>query len=67
MLLFGSIIILIVGLIMVISPTAFYNLTESWKNNSDSEPSDLYKISVRIGGIFSLIVSILGIIVFFID
>ncbi len=46
------------GLIMLISPRTVYQITESWKNNRDGEPSDLYKLTTRIEGGILLIVGI---------
>jgi len=52
----GSIFVIIVGLIMLISPNTVYELKESWKSYSASDPSDLYLITTRIGGgIFTLV------------
>lgn len=57
-----SIIFIGVGFIMLINPKFIFELTEGWKNNSDSEPSDLYIFSVRVGGIIALILGFAGII-----
>lgn len=46
------------GLIMLISPRTVYQITESWKNNRDGEPSDLYRVTTRIEGGILLIVGI---------
>lgn len=46
------------GLVMLISPGTVYQFTESWKNNRDGEPSDLYKLTTRIEGGILLIVGI---------
>ena len=46
------------GLVMLISPGTVYQITESWKNNRDGEPSDLYKLTTRIEGGILLIVGI---------
>lgn len=62
-----GIFLLIMGLFMIVSPVGFYNLTESWKNNSFGEPSDFFKFSTRFGGVAMVIVGIGEIIVFFLN
>ncbi|MDK2801245.1 MAG: hypothetical protein PWQ70_2864 [Clostridiales bacterium] len=48
-----SIFILIVGLIMLISPDTWWQITESWKSYAATEPSDFYiKITRVTGGFF---------------
>ena len=64
MLIFGSIFLLIIGLLMLCFPTMTYNLTESWKSYTSGEPSNLYKWHIRIGGIVFTLVGIAGIITF---
>ena len=45
-----------IGLLMMLSPSIFYNITQGWKNGSESEPSNLFIVSTRFGGVmFSLI------------
>lgn len=60
-----GVIFLVCGGIMLIKPRVFYEITESWKNNAEGEPSGLYLLSTRVGGGFFLAVGIAGIIVFF--
>lgn len=64
MLLLGGILFLIIGILMIVAPNVVYEITESWKNNSDSSPSDFYKLNTRIGGVVFLIVGFLGVIVY---
>ncbi|MGM9619792.1 MAG: DUF6199 family natural product biosynthesis protein [Oscillospiraceae bacterium] len=66
MVLLGSIFLLIVGVLMLCFPDVVYSITESWKSNASSEPSELYKIHIRIGGIACSLVGIAGIIANFI-
>ena len=66
MVILGSIFLLIVGVLMLCLPDVVYCITESWKSNASSEPSGLYKIHIRIGGIACSLVGIAGIIVNFI-
>ncbi|WP_373426068.1 DUF6199 family natural product biosynthesis protein [Paenibacillus radicibacter] len=50
MILFG-IIFTIVGGCMLLFPAVVWLITESWKSNDATEPSDLYKFSTRFGGV----------------
>ena len=51
------------GLMMVCAPDLVYDLTESWKSNRSAEPSDLYCLSIRFGGVMFILVGIGGMIV----
>lgn len=66
MVILGSIFLLIVGVLMLCFPDVVYSITESWKSNASSEPSGLYKIHIRIGGIVCSLVGSAGIIANFI-
>lgn len=66
MMLICGIFLLVMGIVMMVSPVTFYNLTESWKNSSLDEPSGLYKFSTRFGGVAFTIAGIAGIVVFFV-
>lgn len=61
-LLLCGIILLIIGIVMLVLPDVFYQITESWKNDSSAEPSDFYKLHTRIGGILVSLVGVAGII-----
>jgi hypothetical protein len=51
-----SVLLVILGLLMIFKPSIIWGITESWKSNDSTEPSDLYKISTRFGGgLFSLV------------
>ena len=65
MLIVGGRFLLVIGLVMLCCPKVIYELTESWKNNSFSEPSNLYNINIRIGGGVCSIVGLAGIVTFF--
>lgn len=58
----GSIILLIAGVVMLAFPEFVYEITESWKSYS-AEPSELYIIHVRVGGVCFVVVGLLGLIV----
>lgn len=62
MIVLGSIFLLIFGVLMLYFPSEVYDITESWKSNASGEPSELYKIHIRIGGIACSFVGITGII-----
>lgn len=66
-LLIAGIVLLAIGINMIVLPKIIFTLTESWKSNVPDEPSSLYKIHIRIGGIacsFIGIVSIIAYIIF---
>lgn len=55
-----TIIIAIVGIFMILKPEVIYDITESWKNNRSGEPSDLYLLSTKIGGVLCLLLGVAG-------
>lgn len=63
MYLIGGILFAIVGVIMTVRPQWIFSLAEMWKNDSATEPSDLYLISTRVGGVFFILIGI-GAIIF---
>ena len=66
MIILGSIFLLIIGVLMLCFPDVVYSITESWKSNASSEPSGLYKLHIRIGGIACSVVGIAGLITNFV-
>lgn len=58
---FLAVILIIIGLTMLFSPTLFWKLTESWKSENASSPSDLYKVNVTFGGIMMILVGLAGV------
>jgi len=62
MIVLGSIFVLLMGVVMLFFPQFIYEVTESWKSYSAGEPSRLYIISIRFGGMCCLLVGIAGII-----
>ena len=66
MIIIGSIFLLIVGVMMLCFPEVVYSITESWKSDASSEPSGLYKIHIRMGGIACSLVGIAGMIANFV-
>lgn len=63
MLILASILIVTLGIILLFAPDAWWEITESWKSYSASEPSDMYLKLTRISGIISLLAGISGILV----
>ena len=57
----GSIFLLIVGVLMLCFPNVVYSITESWKSNASGEPSEMYRLHIRIGGIACTLVGIASI------
>ena len=64
--LLGGIFLLLAGVLMLCFPGVIYELTESWKSNASGEPSGLYRISTRIGGMACTLVGLAGIITHFV-
>ncbi|MCI9148617.1 MAG: hypothetical protein HFG73_10230 [Hungatella sp.] len=53
-----------VGAVMIFNPKLFFDITESWKSCTRSEPSDFYLLTTRLGGILCLLTGIAGIVMF---
>lgn len=58
-----SILVCLFGIVMMISPTSIWKMTESWKSNDATEPSGLYLLSTRIGGVCFCLAGFGGIVV----
>ena len=58
-----AIIIAVAGVIMIVKPEFIYELTESWKNYSESEPSKAYLLWTRLSGIVCLLLGVVGAVV----
>lgn len=67
MLLLAGIVFIPCGIVMLLKPQWVYMLTELWKSSVMGEPSRLYLISTRIGGVFVTAAGILGIVTFFLQ
>ena len=55
------------GITMVVKPRLIFELTESWKHSGGTEPSNLFLISTRFGGVMCTLAGICGMIVPFIS
>ncbi|MBU9711848.1 DUF6199 family natural product biosynthesis protein [Evansella tamaricis] len=58
-----GIILIIIGVTMIIKPSIIWLITESWKSNDGTEPSNFYNWSTRFGGILMTLAGIGGVIV----
>ena len=56
----AGIFLIIMGCVMLIKPNVMWKIAESWKMKTNNEPTHLYMIIIRIGG---LILAVGGIIV----
>lgn len=63
--LIGSIILLIVGLFLLFCPGLVYEITESLKSSTSTEPSDLYRLHIRTGGIVCTLIGVAGVVTYF--
>ena len=57
----------IVGLLMLIKPSLVWSLTEQWKSDEATEPSDLYVFSIRFGGTICVTIAVISLLLFFIN
>lgn len=62
-----GLLFILVGGGMVISPKTFYTIVESWKSNSQGEPSGFFVFSTRFGGIMVALTGIAAIFVEFLE
>ena len=51
MFIFGGILLVIIGMLMFFFPNVVYSITELWKSDTSGEPSDAYKVHIRIKSI----------------
>ncbi|MEH7453199.1 DUF6199 family natural product biosynthesis protein [Gottfriedia acidiceleris] len=57
-----GIILILFGFLLIVSPGAFWVVTESWKTDGATEPSSYYKWSTRFGGTMCVLVGAASII-----
>ena len=62
----AAVVFLFIGLFLFLRPDLFWKLTEQWK--SADEPSNLYRISTKVGGAllaaFGIVLFVLAFIVY---
>lgn len=56
-----GIVLLALGLFMLLRPSDFFDLTQSWKSDTPGEPSKLFLFSTRLGGCLCTLVGLAGI------
>lgn len=66
MFILGGIVLLIIGVLMFCFPDVVYNILESWKSEVSGEPSETYKLHIRIRSIAFLFLGIFFIVANFI-
>jgi hypothetical protein len=59
-----GIFLILFGLLMLIKPNILWMITESWKTDGATEPTNYYIFSVRLGGILFILAGIGGIVAF---
>ena len=65
MFILGGILLLIIGVLMFCFPDAVYSITELWKSDYSGEPSDAYKVHIRIKSVVFLFLGIFFIVAHF--
>ncbi|GMA49899.1 hypothetical protein GCM10025857_12560 [Alicyclobacillus contaminans] len=60
---FWLIVIMLFGLILLIRPDWSWMITEKWKSNDATEPSNVYKLSTRFGGVICILLGGVGLLV----
>ena len=63
MLVLLSLLCIVAGLAMLLNPELVFELSESWKLDSGAEPSRLFILSTRFGGVMCVLAGIGGVIV----
>ena len=53
-----GLIFITAGIFLLVSPDAFYRITEAWKTSAPPEPSPFYRFSTRFGGVVLIIIGI---------
>ena len=54
----AAFVFLVLGIVFLLKPDLVWHITEEWKSYSSGDPSNLYLLSVRIGGVFLLIIAV---------
>lgn len=62
---FWGVIVLAAGFFMLFAPKTCYDITQGWKNSMDTDPSPLFLLSTRLGGIFFILAGTAAIVVSF--
>lgn len=62
-----TVFLIVAGLLMLAKPIWLWEISERWKSSDATEPSPMYILSLRFGGVVCLIVGILNGIVYFLQ
>ncbi len=64
----GGLVLLALGVTMLVKPRLFFELEKLWiQNGEDSEPSALFLLNTRFGGVMCVLAGIGGILVPFLS
>lgn len=61
-----GVVFLLLGVLAFLRPDLIWKVTEQWKSYRADEPSDLYVLSTKVGGVLLALVGIAAIVVPFI-
>lgn len=64
---FIGIIFVVIGMVMFFQPELMWKITESWKVDNNVEPSKLYIISTKFGGVIFFSLGIGAVVVNFLE
>ena len=53
-----AVMLILAGVIYAAAPNLVFDITQSWKNDKASAPSDSYRIFTRVQGVILVIVGI---------
>lgn len=59
----AGVFLILLGLLMLFKPPIIWSITESWKSNDATEPSNLYLWSTRFGGVMCTLAGLGSIVV----
>lgn len=54
-----GVLLLLIGIFLFRKPDLFWRLTERWKSYRADEPSDLYRISTKVGGVCFILAGVI--------
>lgn len=57
-----AVLLMAFGFIMFFKTDWFWRLTESWKSEKVSGPSELYDINIKFGGVMCFLVGLAGVV-----
>lgn len=57
----AGIFLIVMGCVMLINPNIMWKIAESWKTKTNAEPTDVYMIMIKIGGLILAVGGIIAI------